>query len=492
MTDAPAPIIVIFGASGDLTRRKLMPALYNLVWKGRIPVSTRIVGFARSDYSHDAFRQAMREGVKEHSDRYDEDDWAVFSRSLYYSPGNPDSVEDFRRLDALLAELEGGQAADTFGTRGQAAGRLYYLATPPQLYPTIVGMLGAVGMQRESNCWRRVVVEKPFGVDLQSARALNEKVHSVFREHQVYRIDHYLGKETVQNVSVFRFANAIFEPIWNRNYIDCVQISVLETVAVGRRAGYYDQAGVLRDIVQNHLLQLLTLIAMEPPAALNAQALRNEKVKVLSAIRPIAPGALREHAVHAQYRRYRDEPGVALRSRTPTYAALKLHIDNWRWQGVPFYLRSGKSLAERKTRIAVQFKRPPHTLFALKPGEKLAPNILAMEIQPDESIYLTFQAKVPDAGIAMQNVNFSFHYASAFGDTSIPDAYERLLLDALHGDASLFTRSDEIELAWSLIDPIAAGLSGPDAPPLEFYEEGSAGPAGAHQLLARDGFEWAM
>ena len=480
--DAPTPTIVIFGASGDLTRRKLMPALYNLYCKGRIPASTRIVGFARSDYSHDAFRQEMRAGVKEHSDRYGEDDWAAFSRNLYYSPGNPNSVEDFRRLDALVAELEGERAA----------GRLYYLATPPQLYPAVATMLGQANMHGESEHWRRVVIEKPFGADLSSACELNEKVHAVFKERQVYRIDHYLGKETVQNVSVFRFANAIFEPIWSRNYVDCVQISVLETVTVGRRAGYYDQAGVLRDMFQNHLLQLLTLIAMEPPAALNAQALRNEKVKVLSAVRPIAPGRLREHAVQAQYRSYRDEPGVAPRSRTPTYAAVKLHIDNWRWQGVPFYLRSGKALAERKTRIAVQFKRPPHTLFALKPGEKLAPNILAMEIQPDESIYLTFQAKVPDVGIAMQNVNFNFHYASAFGGDAIPDAYERLLLDALHGDASLFTRSDEIELAWGLIDPIAAGLSDPDAPPLEFYEEGSAGPTGAQQLLARDGFEWVM
>ena len=478
--DAPAPTIVIFGASGDLTRRKLMPALYNLYCKGRIPASTRIVGFARSDYSHDAFRQAMREGVKEFSERYGEDDWAAFGRNLYYSPGNPDSVEDFRRLDALVTDLEGEQAA----------GRLFYLSTPPQLYPTLVAMLGQASMHGESHRWCRVVIEKPFGHDLPSARELNDKVHAVFNEHQVYRIDHYLGKETVQNVSVFRFANAIFEPIWSRNYIDCVQISVLETVAVGRRAGYYDQAGVLRDIFQNHLLQLLTLIAMEPPAALNAQALRNEKVKVLSAIRPIAPGSLREHVVQAQYRSYRDEPNVAPRSQTATYAALKLYVDNWRWQGVPFYLRSGKSLAERKTQIVVQFKRPPHTLFALQPGEKLAPNILAMEIQPDEGIHLTFQAKVPDAGIAMQNVNFNFHYASAFGGNAIPEAYERLLLDALNGDASLFTRSDEIELAWSLIDPVVAGLTGPDAPPLEFYEEGSEGPIGAHQLLARDGFDW--
>lgn len=478
--NAAAPTVVIFGASGDLTKRKLIPALYNLFRKKRISPGIRIIGFSRSDFSHDSFRQSIREGVQEFSEHFDETLWSDFADNLFYLPGTPGTLDDFKRLDAFLNELEAGQSS----------GRLYYLATPPMLYAAIVATLGQAGMSAESGSWRRIIIEKPFGRDLPSARDLNDKVHAVFSESQVYRIDHYLGKETVQNVSIFRFANAIFEPIWNRNYIDNVQISVLEAVTVGHRAGYYDSAGVLRDMFQNHLLQLLTLIAMEPPAALRADSLRNEKVKVLSAIRPISPDTLGQHVVRAQYRSYRDEPNVAPRSNTPTYAALKLYIDNWRWQGVPFYLRSGKGLAERKTHIVVQFKRPPHLLFALPENEKLMPNTLAMEVQPNEGIHLSFQAKVPDAGIAMQTVEFDFQYAGTFGDGAIPEAYERLLLDALQGDASLFTRSDEIEHSWSLIDPIEHGLAGLKAPPLEFYETGSRGPTGADQLLLRDGIEW--
>ncbi|HLF28069.1 MAG TPA: glucose-6-phosphate dehydrogenase [Anaerolineae bacterium] len=477
-----APTIIIFGASGDLTKRKLVPALYNLFRKRRIAPETRIIGFARTEFSHEAFRQQMREGVQEFAGHFDDALWIAFSDNLYYVSGNPDALDDFKRLDALARELEAGQPA----------GRMYYLSTPPKLYAEIVAGLGQVGMQDESHGWRRIIIEKPFGRDLPSARELNHKVHAVFNEHQVYRIDHYLGKETVQNVSVFRFANAIFEPIWNRNYVDNVQISVLEQVPVGRRGGYYDSAGVFRDMFQNHILQLLTLIAMEPPAALNAEALRNEKVKVLSAIRPIASNVLRQHVVRAQYRSYRDEPNVAPRSDTPTYAALKLYVDNWRWQGVPFFLRSGKALDTRKTQIVVQFKCPPHSLFAMNEGQQLEPNTLAMEIQPNEGIHLSFQAKVPDAGLAMQPVNFDFHYASAFGNGAIPEAYERLILDALQGDASLFTRSDEIELSWALIDPIVQGFSGPGAPPLELYEQGSPGPVGADELLARHDFAWVM
>lgn len=478
--NAIAPTVVIFGASGDLTKRKLVPALYNLFRKGRISAQTRIIGFSRTDYSHDDFRQQMHEGIKEHSEHFDESVWSKFADHLYYLPGNTDQLDDFNRLDALIGELEGGQPG----------GRLYYLSTPPMLYADIIACLGAAGMTGESEHWRRIIIEKPFGRDLASAHDLNQKVHASFKESQVYRIDHYLGKETVQNVSVFRFANAIFEPIWNRNYIDNVQISVLETVPVGHRAGYYDSAGVLRDMFQNHLLQLLTLTAMEPPAALNATSLRNEKVKVLSAIRPIPSDKLASHVVRAQYRTYRNEPNVAPRSATPTYAALKLYIDNWRWQGVPFYLRSGKSLAERKTNIVVQFKCPPHLLFRLKDDQELTPNILAMEVQPNEGINLSFQAKVPDAGFEMRPVDFGFKYATAFDNKSIPEAYERLILDALQGDASLFTRSDEIELAWRLIDPVIQGLSAAGAPPLEFYEEDSYGPTAAEQLLKRDGFEW--
>jgi glucose-6-phosphate 1-dehydrogenase len=475
-----APTIVIFGASGDLTARKLVPALYNLHRKGRIAPTTRIVGFSRTDYSHDAFRQHLRDGVKQFTDTFDATTWEQLSANIYYSPGEPNSSDDFKRLDALLHDLESGQPGD----------RLYYLATPPTLYTDIVSMLGQAEMQAESGNWRRIIIEKPFGQDLASAQELNAKVHAVFSERQVYRIDHYLGKETVQNVTVFRFANAIFEPIWNRNYIDNVQISVLEEVTVGRRGGYYDKAGVLRDMFQNHLLQLLALIAIEPPAALNAEALRNEKVKVLSAIRPITPQELGRRVVRAQYRSYRDEPGVAPQTTTPTFAVLKLYVDNWRWQGVPFYLRSGKGLNSKKTQIVVQFKCPPHLLFGQNNGECLEPNILAMEIQPDEGIRLSFQAKVPDGGISMQAVTFTFHYKDSFGGGSIPEAYERLLLDALQGDASLFTRNDEIALSWGLVDPVLSGLDQPGAPVLEFYEEGTPGPAGADELLARDGFQW--
>jgi glucose-6-phosphate 1-dehydrogenase len=478
--DELAPSIVIFGASGDLTSRKLIPALFQLHRKGRIPANTRIVGFARTDYSHDVFRQHVGEGVRQFSNDFDEAAWRQFAAHLYYSPGSPSSIADFQRLSALLSELESGQPA----------GRLYYLATPPSLYTAVVSMLGQVDMQRESAGWRRLIVEKPFGHDLASAHELDARVHQVFAEDQVYRIDHYLGKETVQNVTVFRFANAIFEPIWNRNYVDNVQISVLESVTVGHRAGYYDTAGVLRDIFQNHLLQLLALIAMEPPATLNADALRNEKVKVLTAIQPIPQDQLARRVVRGQYRGYRDEPSVALDSTTPTFAALELYVQNWRWQGVPFYLRSGKGLATKKTQIAVQFKRPPHLLFDAGGEGGMKPNVLIMEIQPNEGIHLSFQAKVPDVGLAMQSVDFDFHYASAFGGGSVPEAYERLLLDALQGDASLFTRSDEIELSWGLIDPILHGLSQPSAPPLEFYDVGGAGPAGADALLKRSEIEW--
>jgi len=481
MEDTVPPTIVIFGASGDLTQRKLIPALFNLYRKGRIAPNTRIVGFARTDFSHAAFRQHLREGAENFTDHFDATAWSGFANNLHYSSGNPDSPEDFQRLDALLRDLEGGQPV----------GRLYYLATPPTLYVDIINMLGQIAMHAETGGWRRMIIEKPFGHDLASAHELNAKVHAVFSEQQVYRIDHYLGKETVQNLSVFRFANAIFEPIWNRNYIDNVQISVLEQVTVGRRGGYYDQSGVLRDMFQNHLLQLLTLIAMEPPATLSAEALRNEKVKVLTAIRPIRSSELSQRLVRAQYRGYRAEPNVAPDSDTPTFAALKLRVDNWRWQGVPFYLRSGKALGTKKTHIVVQFKCPPHLLFSTN-GQGLAPNILAMEIQPNEGIHLSFQAKVPGVDIAMQEVDFDFHYADAFGGNTIPEAYERLLLDALQGDASLFTRSDEIELAWGVIDPILRGLSEPTAPPVEVYEPGSDGPDGSHDLLKRDGFAWEM
>jgi glucose-6-phosphate 1-dehydrogenase len=344
-----------------------------------------------------------------------------------------------------------------------------------------------MNMADEREGWRRVVVEKPFGSDLASAQALNHAIHAVFAEHQVYRIDHYLGKETAQNILFFRFANTIFEPVWNRRYVDHVQITVSETVDVGYRAGYYDQAGVWRDIFQNHLLQLLALVGMEPPASFDADLVRNEKAKVLSAIRPIPL----EDTVSAQYQGYCDLEGVAPDSRTPTYAALRLFIANWRWQGVPFYLRSGKALAGKTTEIVIRFQCPPHVMFDLPADHELTPNILSLCIQPDEGIHLKFQAKVPGSDQEMRSVDMDFHYRSSFGG-ELPDAYERLLLDALEGDAALFARSDEIELAWRLIDPVVEGWEAPDAPPLPTYAPGGWGPAEADELLARDGHHWRL
>jgi glucose-6-phosphate 1-dehydrogenase len=410
------------------------------------------------------------------------EEWDDFSSRLYYVSGDVNSAQNLKALQARLSELE--------NPSGGATNRLYYLALAPSLYEPAVISLGQAGMAEEGLGWRRVVIEKPFGSDLTSAQKLNQIVHTVFRENQVFRIDHYLGKETVQNLLVFRFGNAIFEPIWNRNYIDHIQLTVAETVSVSERADYYDRAGVLRDMFQNHLLQLLTLVAMEPPYKFEADALRNEKVKVLNAVRRIPPQEAACHTVYAQYHGYSREDGVAADSRTPTFAALRLYVDNWRWQGVPFYLRSGKAMAEKTTEIIIQFRRPPHMLFPRQTGEGLPANMLAICVQPDEGFHLGFQAKTPDSNLEMRPVDLEFHYQEAFGEQAIPEAYGRLLLDALHGDASLFTRSDEIEQAWSIIDPIIHGLASNDTPPPYGYEPGSWGPAQAHKFLDLDGRAW--
>lgn len=473
--------IVIFGASGDLTRRKLIPSLYDLHRKGRLPENWRILGVARSDYSDDSFREHVEAGVKEFAKAtYDAKTWREFAKNITYFRGDITEFEQLKAIDKLLCEWEDDGKSN----------RLYYLSIAPNLYEETVTNLGAAKMVHEDHGWRRVVIEKPFGHDLASARHLNQVIHQVLSESQIYRIDHYLGKETVQNLLVFRFANSLYEPVWNRNYIDHVQITAAETVDVGHRANFYDGVGVMRDMMQNHVMQLLSLVAAEPPASFHAEAIRNEKAKVFSAIRPIRPPDVAGCTVRGQYRTYRDAEGVAAGSTTPTFAALRFYIDNWRWQGVPFYIRSGKALAAKATEITIFFKRPPHVMFPMPEGAKPAPNRLSICIQPDEGIHFSFQAKVPDTAAEMRDVEMSFHYEESFGALSIPEAYERLLLDVIKGDASLFTRSDAIELSWELIDPILEGWETNYAPPLSFYESGTWGPAEANHLIAHDGFHW--
>lgn len=473
MNEQQPTTIVIFGASGDLTRRKLIPALYNSFRKQRLPEPLWIVGFARRPWDDNAFREPLQSGVEEFSGAYEEATWRTFAEKLRYFQGNLDVADDYARLGTFLAELEGGPA-----------NRLYYLATAPEYYGPAATYLGEAGLAQEEEGTRNLVIEKPFGHDLASAIALNETVHAHWAESQIYRIDHYLGKETAQNIFFMRFANAIFEPLWNRNYIDHVQITVAEAVDVGSRAGYYDEAGVLRDMFQNHLLQLLTLVTMEPPAPFNAATLRDEKVKVICATRAIDL----DETVRAQYEGYQQASGVAADSQTPTYAAVELYVDNWRWQGVPFYLRSGKALAKKHSEIAVVFKRPPLAMFGFV--NHRVSNVLSILIQPDEGVHLSFEAKLPDSSQETRTVDFEFHYRDAFPDRAIPDAYERLLLDALHGDAMLFARNDEIVGAWQLIDPILQAWTAPDAPPLVTYPKGSWGPKEAERLLAQDGRRW--
>lgn len=471
--------IVIFGASGDLARRKLLPGLYNLYIKDRLPANFQVIGSARKDYSSADFRKIALSGIEAFSpDSFDQAQWDEFSLNLHYLRGDLTNHSDYRALDEALAKHENG-----------AANRLYYLSIAPRFFTEAATHLHALGMLDESDGWRRVIVEKPFGYDLATAKQLNIDLHQLMDERQIYRIDHYLAKETVQNILVFRFGNTIFEPLWNRNYIQSVQITAAESVGVGHRAGYYDKSGVLRDMFQNHLLQLLSLTAMEPPASFDADAIRNEKVKVLSAVRPISAENLASHTVRAQYNGYCEADGVADNSQTATYAALELYVDNWRWQGVPFYLRSGKHLPRKNTEITIEFKKPPMSMFPSL-QEQMAPNLLAICVQPDEGMHLRFEAKTPDSEAETRSVDMDFHYADGFGDRIIPEAYEKLLHEALTGDASLFTRADAIELAWGIIDPVIQGWQTAAAPELDSYEIGSEGPISAEMMLARNGHVW--
>ena len=490
--------VVIFGASGDLTRRKLMPALYNLAVSRSLPSGFAVVGVARREKSHEQFRIEMKEGVSQFSRRkpIDHSLWTEFEKGVSYVPGTFDAAKTYADLRAHLEQLD--------QERGTRKNRLFYLAVPPAEFGVIMknlkeaGLVASLHDTRTSGAWTRVIIEKPFGHDLESARVLNDTVAETFDESQVFRIDHYLGKETVQNLLVFRFANSLFEPLWNREHIDHVQITVAEEIGVEGRGKFYEQTGVTKDIVENHLMQLLCLTAMEPPISLSADAVRDEKVKVLRSMRPFERSQVQENVVRGQYIRgyvkgeevpgYREEPDVAKDSRIDTYVAMRCFVDNWRWGGVPFYVRAGKRLARRVTEIAIQWKKVPHGLFKAPDGG-ISPNVLAMRIQPDEGIALRFTTKEPGQHTVLRDVAMDFRYGAAFGSNT-PEAYERLLLDAMRGEATLFTRRDEVEEQWSYIDKVFDAWRAEASAPPPFYAAGSWGPEQADDLLARDGRRW--
>jgi glucose-6-phosphate 1-dehydrogenase len=489
-------IVTIFGASGDLTKRKLIPALYNLALEKRLPERLAVVGYARSEMTHEAFRDKMREAVQEFSRTglKDQAVWDLFASTLFYVRGGYDEADGYHSLKEFI---------DGFDRSSRVLpGRVFYLATPPDLYGPVIERIAAAGLtpkEVDGEARARVIIEKPFGTDLQTARELNHRVHEVLDENQIYRIDHYLGKETVQNIMVLRFANAVFEPIWNRRYVDHVQITAAESVGVENRGGYYEEAGVVRDMFQNHLLQLLCLTAMEPPVGFTAAAVRDEKGKLLQSVRAIAPEEVAAAAVRGQYGPgplgeqkapgYRQEIGVNKNSATVTYAAVKFYVDNWRWEGVPFYLRSGKRMAKRITEVAIQFKRPPLLLFKSHSPDNVEPNVLVIRIQPDEGVSLTFEVKPPGSNIVISPLSLDFNYEQAFGSGS-PEAYETLLEDCIEGDSTLFTRHDWVEAAWALTDPIIQvwNLSKPRNFPN--YASGSWGPAEADDFMQRDGRRW--
>jgi glucose-6-phosphate 1-dehydrogenase len=485
--------VVIFGASGDLTFRKLIPALYNLVVDGDLPAATNIVGFARREKTDESWRAELKETTAKSSRTgLNEQVWSSFGPRIYYHRSEFGHLEGYQSLAKRLDELDAQS-----GSRGN---RLFYLSVSPTEYEGILTQIAAAGLnQTRSGAWTRVIVEKPFGTDLASAHELNEVVGKVFREKDTYRIDHYLGKETAQNIMVLRFANSIFEPLWNHRYIDHVQITAAEPLGVEQRGPYYEASGALRDMVQNHLLQLLCLTAMEPPTDLTADSIRDEKMKIVRSLRRMTPTDVGRNVVRGQYaagaiagkevKAYREEDRVSPESMTETYVALKVNVDNWRWADVPFYVRVGKRLAKGGTEIAVQFKNAPNVLFNT-PDEPLGPNVLVIRIQPDEGISLRVQCKMPGNAIHIEPVKMDFHYGTSFGKAS-PEAYERLLLDAMSGDATLFARRDEVEGAWRFIDAIEdAWHKSTPTPPLCTYPSGSWGPKEADDLLERDGRAW--
>jgi glucose-6-phosphate 1-dehydrogenase len=483
--------LVIFGASGDLAHRKLIPALWSLYAARTLPEPFVIIGTARTEMSDEAFRDKMKEGVKQFARLKVPNDnvWSRFASSLVYAAGDPTGPDLYARLRQVLDDVE--------QRRGGPRNRLYYLSTPPSLYDDITLQLGKAGLAAEEGGWTRIIIEKPFGHDLRSAQELNELVTGVFREDQLYRIDHYLGKETVQNILALRFANGIFEPLWNRNHVAEVQLTVAEAVGVEGRGGYYEESGALRDMIQNHLLQVMCLVAMEPPVTFDAQAVRDEKSKVMQAVRPVDPARVDAFALRAQYGAgflgnrqvpgYRQEKGVKPDSTTETYAALRLQIDNWRWAGVPFYLQTGKRLARRVSEVVIRFHRTPHMIF--RRGDiNVDPNLLVIRVQPDEGISLIVEAKEPGPDLKISPVTLDFKYHEVFGGEP-PEAYERLLLDAIHGDPTLYSRGDWIEQAWRLTQPILDHWA--TAPgPLPQYEAGSWGPTEADAFIARDGGHW--